>query len=156
MRRPAGILEHGNLIVERLPFSTEHMSAGNDHVDLVGAGLDGTPDLRDSLGKRRKSGRESRRDRGYVNPASFDSAARRFDERMVHAHSRYLDFETFDAQLLHDFLPERLARLSAKPKHAFIRIVTRKRGKVHARDGAQQPRGLPFLFHRAASYQGLR
>src|SRR6266481_1909226 len=126
MRRPAGILEHGNLVVERLPFSTEHMSAGNDHVDLVGASLDGTPDLRDSLGKRRKSGRESRRDRGYVNPASFDSAARRFDERMVNANSCHFDFQTFDAQLLYDFLPERLTCFGAKPKYTLIRIVTGK------------------------------
>src|SRR5882762_1453224 len=120
MRRPAGILEHSNLIVERLPLSTEHMSAGDDHVDFVGAGLDGSPDFGDSFGQRRKSGRESRRDRGNMNPASFDSAARRFDERMVDTNSRHLDLQTFDSKLLHDLLLDGLARLGAKPKHAIV------------------------------------
>src|SRR5882672_1230462 len=154
MRRPAGILEHSNLIIERLPLSTEYMGPGDDHVNLVSAGLDGAPDLRDSLGKRRKSGRESRRDRGHVNPASFNSAARRFDERMVDAHRRYFDLQAFDAQLLHDFPLERLASLGAKPKYTLICVVTRKRGEVHARNGAQQPPGLPFSLHRTASHQG--
>jgi hypothetical protein len=45
-----------------------------------------------------------------VNPASFNSAARRLDESVVDAHSRHFDFQTFDAQLLHDFLLEGLAR----------------------------------------------
>src|SRR5882724_8209056 len=95
MRWPAGILEHGYLVVERLPLSTEHMSARDDHVDFVGAGFDRTPDLGDSFGKRRQTGRESRRDRGNVDPASFYSPARRFDERVVHADGRNPDIQAF-------------------------------------------------------------
>jgi hypothetical protein len=57
---PARILEHGNLIVERLPLATEHMRAGDDCVDFVCAGLDRTPDFGDSFSERRKPGRESR------------------------------------------------------------------------------------------------
>src|SRR6266850_5680356 len=156
MRRPAGIFEHGNLIVERLPLSTEYMGPGDDNVDFIRAGLYGATDLGNSFGKRRKPGRESRRDRGHVNSASFDSAARCFDESMVDAHSRHLDLQAFDTKLLHDFLLDGLARFGTEPKYAFIRVVTRKRGEVHARDGAEQPRGLPLFFHRTASHQGLR
>src|SRR6266481_6560881 len=141
MRRPAGIFEHGNLIVERLPLSTEYMGPGDDNVDFIRAGLYGAPDFGDSFSKRRKPGRESRRDRGHVNPASFNSAARRLDESVVDAHSCHFDFQTFDAQLLHDFLLEGLARFATEPKYALIRVVTRKRSEVHAGDGAQQPRG---------------
>ncbi len=132
------------------------MGASDDHVDFVGAGLDGTLDFGDSFGEWRKPGRESCRDRGHVNPASFNCAARRLDERVVHANSRHLDLQTFDPKLSHDFLLERLARFGAEPKHALVGVVTRKRGEVHARDGAQQPRGLPLFFHRAASPQRLR
>src|SRR5258708_28163310 len=102
MRRPAGILEHGNFIIERLPPSAEYISARDNDVDLVGARLDGAPDLGDSFGKRRKTGRESRRDRGHVNPASFDSTSRRFDERVVHPHSPNLERQLCDAKLLYD------------------------------------------------------
>src|SRR5882724_8585920 len=116
----------------------------------------GAPDFGDTFGERRKTGREARRDRGHMNPTSFDSAARRFDERVVHAHGRYLDLRAFNAKLLHDSLLEGLARFGAKPKHALVSIVTGKRGEVHARNGAQQPRGLPFFLHRASSHQGLR
>src|SRR6266436_2749110 len=156
MRRPPGILEHGNLIVERLPLSTEYMGPGDDNVDFIRAGLYGAPDFGDSFGTRRQPGRESRRDRGHVNSASFNSAARRLDESVIDAHGRHLDLQAFDTKLLHDFLLERLPRLGTEPKHAFIRVVTRKRGEVYARDGAQQPRGLPLFFHRTASHQGLR
>src|SRR6267378_1397822 len=123
MRGPARIFEHGNLIIERLPLPAEHMSAGDDHVDLVGAGLDGTPDLGDAFGKRRKAGRESRRDRGYVNPASFDLAARRLDERVVDAHRGNFDLQALDPKFLDDFLLQGLARFGAKPPYPLIRIV---------------------------------
>src|SRR5713101_444640 len=126
MRRPAGIFEHGNLIVERLPLSTEYMGPGDDNVDFIRAGLYGAPDFGDSFGKRRKTGGESRRDRGHVNSASFNSAARRFDESVVDAHGRHLDLQAFDTKLLHDFQLERLARLGAKSKYTLVRIVTRK------------------------------
>src|SRR6266478_2104798 len=122
MRRPAGIFEHGNLIIEGLPRSTEYMGAGDDHVDFVGAGLDGAPDFGDSFGERRKSGRESRRDRGHVNSASFDSTARRLDESVIDAHCCHLDFQAFDTKLLHDFLLDGLARFGTESKYALIRI----------------------------------
>src|SRR3982074_599997 len=156
MRRPAGILEHGKLIVERLALSTEHMSAGDDDVDFIGAGLDGAPDFGDSFGERREPGGESRRDRGHVNPASFNSAARRLDESVVDAYRRYLDVQALDAQLLHDFLLERLASFGTEPKYTLVRVITGKRGQVHAGEGAEQARGLPLFFHRASSYEGLR
>src|SRR5437867_12009020 len=117
MRRPAGIFEHGNLIIEGLPLSTEYMGAGDDYVDFIGAGLDGAPDFGDSFGKRRKTGGETRRDRGHVNSASFDSTARRLDESVIDAHGRHLDFQAFDTKLLHDFLLDGLASLGAKSKH---------------------------------------
>jgi hypothetical protein len=51
---------------------------------------------------------------------------------------------------------KRLPGLCTKPSHPFVCIVTRERRQVHAGDGAQEPRRLPFFFNRAAGRVGLR
>jgi hypothetical protein len=48
MRRAAGCLEGGNLVIERLPFAAEHMLTRDDHVDLVGTRGNRSLDLGDA------------------------------------------------------------------------------------------------------------
>jgi len=57
-------------------------------VDLVGAGLDGTPISRDSLGQAEESPAGNPVETRLRESASFDSAARRFDDAWYSTHSR--------------------------------------------------------------------
>ena len=49
-----------------------------------------------------------------------------------------------------------LSRFGAKPADAFVGIISRESRQIHARDGAQQPCGLPFFFYGPARDMGLR
>ena len=85
-----------------------------------------------------------------MNAAAFDGTPCGFDEVVINTNSRNLDVEAFDAEFLHEFLLQRLARLCAQAANALVGIVARECGEIHAGDGAQQPRCLPLFFHRAA------
>ena len=64
--------------------------------------------------------------------------------------------QILDAEAFNDVALQRVARLGAEPPHAIGRVVAAERGQVHAGDGAQQPRGLRFLFHGAPRNVGRR
>src|SRR5438132_3137810 len=156
MRGSTSVLERGDLIVQGLPFRAEDVRACNDHVDFVRAGFHRAPDFRDTFLERRKAGRESRGHRGHVNAAPLDGASRALDESVIDAHSRDLDIEAFDAQLLHEFLLKRLPRLGAQAAYTLVRIVSGERRQIHASDGTQEPSRLPFLLYRSPRTDGLR
>src|SRR5438874_958854 len=84
------------------------------------------------------------------------AASRALDESVIDAHSRDLDIEAFDAQLLHKFLLKRLPRLGAQAAYTLVRIVSGERRQIHASDGAQEPSRLPFLLYRSPRSDGLR
>src|SRR5437588_10657246 len=156
MRGSTSVLERGDLIVQRLPFRAEDVRAGNDHVNLVRAGFHRAANFRDALFKRRKTGRESRGHCCHMNAAAFNGASRALDESVIDAHSRDLDIEAFDAQLLHKFLLKRLPRLGAQAAYTLVRIISGERRQIHASDGAQEPSRLPFLLYRSPRSDGLR
>ena len=156
VRWAAGLLERGDLIVEFLPSSAEDVSPGDDDVDLVRSGLDRAANFGDALGHRRKASGKSRGNGRHSNAAAFERPRRRFDKAVIDANRRDLDFEFFDLQLLYQVVLDGLPGLGAQAAHALVGVVAGKSGQIHAGDGAQQPGGLPFFFHRAARNVSLR
>src|SRR5205807_2897987 len=137
MRGPASVFERCDFIVERLPFSAEDVRARDDHVDFVGAGLHRAPNFRDAFLKRRKTGGESRGYRGNMNAAALDGPPRGFDEGVINADGSDLDREALDAQLLYEFLLNRLPRLGAQAANTLVGIVAGECRQIHAGNGAQ-------------------
>jgi len=108
-----------------------------------------TPDLatRSASGKDRQGSVETR-----LRESAPSTRGAPSDERVVDAHRGHFDLQALDPKFFDDFLLEGLARFGAKPPYRSS-VCRRKRGEIHARDGAEQPCGLPFLFHRAASHR---
>jgi hypothetical protein len=72
---------------------------------------------------------------------------------VVDADGRDRRREVFHAERLDEIRAQRVPRLGAQPPHVARRVIAAERGEVHERDGAQQPRRLPFLLHRPACAQ---
>src|SRR5260370_28931876 len=60
--------------------------------------------------------------------------SRGFDEVVINTNSRNLDVEAFDAQFLHEFLLQRLARLCAQAANALVGIVARECGEIRSEE----------------------
>src|SRR6267378_4756586 len=156
MRGPASVFERGDFIVKRLPFTAKDVSACDDHVDFVGAGFHRAPNFRHPPFEGRKTGWESRGDRGDMNAAALNRAPRGFDEGVINADGSDLDIEALDAKLLYELVLNRLSRLGAQTANTLVGVVAGECRQIHAGDGAQEPSRLPFLFYRSPRADGLR
>src|SRR5581483_7155322 len=82
---PAGFLEGGDLVVEGVPLAVEDVGAGDDDIDLAGAGFDGAADLLDARFERREPGGEAGGDGGDRDSGAFESLDGGFDEEALDA-----------------------------------------------------------------------
>src|ERR1700704_763035 len=156
MRWPASVLERGDLIVERLPFSAEDVRACDHHIDFVCAGFYRAPNFRHALLERRKTGRKSRGNRSHMNAAPLDGTPRGFNEGVIDTHGSDLDLEALNPELLNEFVLNRLSRLGAQAANALVRVVAGECRQIHAGDRAQEPCCLPFFLYRSTGAYGLR
>jgi hypothetical protein len=63
--------------------------------------------------------------------------------------------QLLDPKLLFNFLLNGMPALRAQTAYALIGVVAGKSGQIHAGDGAQKPRRLPFFFHGSPRDLGL-
>jgi hypothetical protein len=82
-----------------LNAATEDVRAGNYHVNLVRACLDRAPNFSHALNKRRKAGRETRRDRRHVDVRTLKRAQGHLHKRVVHTNRGHGQSETFNSKL---------------------------------------------------------
>ena len=75
MRLAAGLLDLDDLLEDRQVVAGQEGAAVDDHVDLVGAGLDRRARLGDLDVAERLAGREAGRDAGDLDASSRASAA---------------------------------------------------------------------------------
>ena len=132
------------------------MGAGDDYINFLRSGFDGTVDLCHALGEWRKSGGKSCRNRRNPHPAALECPQRCFHKRVINADGGNLDIQLFDSQPLYQVMLNWLPRFCAKPAYTFLGVIARQGCEIHARDGAQQPCSLPILLHCPASNMSLR
>src|SRR5581483_5026746 len=151
---PAGFLEGGDLVVEGVPLAVEDVGAGDDDIDLAGAGFDGAADLLDARFERREPGGEAGGDGGDRDSGAFESLDGGFDEEVVDADGADVEVEGLDAEGADEMVFERAARFGAEALDALGGVVAGEGGEVHAREGAEEPGGLEVLFDGAAGADG--
>ncbi len=156
MGRTGRSAEGLHLVVERGPVGGEHVGAGDDDVDLPGAGRHRGLDLGDPQPERREPGGKSGGHRGHRNAAPLEGPDRRLHEGVVDAHRGHREAQVSRAQRLQQILAHRMARLGAEAQDPPGRVVARQRREIDQRDGAEQPARLPGGLDRAASRNGGR
>ena len=149
-------MKDSDFVIKCLPFASENVGSRDHHVDLVRAGFYRAPNLSDALSQRRQAGGESGGNRGYTNTAALKRPPRGLDKRVIHTDGRDLDLKTLNSQPLFQIGLNRMPALGTQAAHALVGVIPGERGQVHATDGAEQPRGLPFFFHRATGNLALR
>ena len=77
-------------------------------------------------------------------------------KRVIHADRGNFNIQFFDAESLDQVMLNRLPRFGAQASNALLGVIAGERCEVHAGDGAQQPRRLPFLLYRPARGVTLR
>src|SRR5579863_9043165 len=90
-----------------------------------------------------------------MNAGAFERAQGSFNEGMINADCSYIDLERFNPKLPHQFCLKRLPCFSAEATHSLLSVIAGERGEVHAGDGAEQPRRLPFFFNAATTNMRL-
>ena len=83
--RPQAALKARDLVVERRPVAAQHVLAGDDDVDLVGAVGDRSLDLGEPRLERREARRKSRRHRGDRDAGAGKRLLRRRNEAVIDA-----------------------------------------------------------------------
>ena len=58
-----------------------------------------------------------------------------------------------NAEGLHQISSQGMHRFGAQSPHVAWRVVSGQGGEVHTANSTQQPRSLPFLFHRSTPRQ---
>ena len=153
MRRPAGLAHRRDLVVERAPLAAEHMSAGDDDVDLARALADRVADLVEPQLQRREAGGKAGRDGGDGNSRAFERLHRRADHGRIDADRRDRGLKVRETERGEKLLAQGTARLGAEAAHALGRVVAGKRREVDAGHRLHEPGGLVFLLDRAAGRQ---
>ena len=151
----ACLFERGDLIVKFLPSAAKDVRACDHNVNILCPRFDRAADFRYALGQGRKSCGESGGDSGNSHTAAFKRPSGCFHEPVIDANRCNLEVEIFDTQAFHEFVQNRSPGLRAQASDALVCVVSRKGGKVHARDGPQQPCCLPIFFHRATRHMTL-
>src|SRR6516225_5811874 len=154
--RAARVFKRHYFVVQLLPLRPEHVRARYYHVNFPRPRFDRSAHFGNPLFQRIQPCWKTRRNRSHGNLCAFQRPPRRFHEQVIHAHSSHLYVQALNPQFSLDFLLDRVPRLRTQPPHALIRVVTRKSGQVHTRDGSQQPRDLPILLHRSPGHQSRR
>ena len=85
MRRSAGLAHRRDLVIERAPFAAEHMSAGDDDVDLARALANRIADLVEPLLQGREPGGKAGGDGGDRNPRTLERLHRGRDHGRIDA-----------------------------------------------------------------------
>ena len=147
---PQACLKGGDFVVQSLPLAIEDVRAGDDDVDLRGAGFHRTANLLDALGERREAGGKSSGDGGDGDAGSLQRFDRGFNEGVIDADGGDGEVKLFDAEALDQMALQRIAGLGAQPPYAVGGIVAAERGQVHAGNGAKQPRRLILFLDGAA------
>ncbi len=150
----AGVLEGGDLVVERVPLAVEDVRAGDDDVDLGGAGFDRAANLLHAGFERREAGGEAGGDGGDGDAGAFERLDGGLDEGVVDADGADVQVEVFDLESLDEVVFEGAAGFGAQTLHALGGVIAGERREVHAGDGAEQPGGLPVLLDAAAGADG--
>ena len=88
MRGPAGFAHRRDFVVERAPVAAEHMSAGDDDVDLARALADRIADLVEPQLQRREPGGKAGRDGGDGDSRTLQRLHRRADHGRIDADRR--------------------------------------------------------------------
>ena len=156
VRVAARLAHRAHLIVERRPVLGEHVGAGDDDVDLLGAGGHGCVNLADALLERRKTGGKAGGYRRHRNPRAFERIERGLDEGVVDADGSHSDGQPVGAHRLEQVGPDRAPGLGAEPPDPAGSVVAREGGEVHQGDGAKQPCRLPFALDRPAGPERRR
>lgn len=149
----AGGTEIAHLVIECLPVARQHMLAGDDDIDFLGAIGDGGFDLAQLHVMRDQAGRKTGGDGCHRDTGPFERLDGGGNETMIDAHGTGRDTATAHADRIEQILAHRLARLGAEPLDALRRVVAIERREVDAGNGFQQPGGLRVLLHRAATGQ---
>src|SRR5271163_970251 len=156
MRMTGGLLERRYLIVESLPASAENVCSGDDDIDLMRASLHRAANFINPLLQRRQTGRETSGDSGNVYSAAFERAQCCLYKWVVDADGGDFNLQFFDPEFLFQLRLDGMAAFGAQAAHALISVVAGEGGQIHAGDGAQKPRRLPFFFYSPARDLGLR
>ena len=149
MRGAAGLTHRRDLVVKRLPAAGQHMFAGNDDVDFIGALIDGIADFLKPQVQRHQTGGKAGGDAGDRDAGALKRAHGMGDHGRIDADRAGGQAHVADAKARDDMGRQRLACLGAKPAHAFGGVVARKRRQVDAAHGIQQPCRLPVLLDAA-------
>src|SRR5438270_1899237 len=152
----ASLFESRDFVIERLPASAEHVSTSDDNINLLSSGSYRAPNLADPLRQRRQSSGKSGRNGGDIDVGAFERTQSSLDKCVIHTYGCHLEVEVLKPELLHNGLLHWLTSLCAETQYALLGVITGKSSQIHAGDGAQQPRCLPFLLHRTTSHQALR
>ena len=141
MRLAGRLLDLDDLLEDRQVVAGQEGAAVDDHVDLVGAGLDRRADLGDLDVAERLARREPRRDAGDLDRRALERVLRLGDERRVDAHRG-------------DGRDRRVARLRAHRLDAHRpdlarRVLSLEGRQVHHRDRELERPHLRRLLDRA-------
>ena len=153
MRSPAGFAHRRDLVVERAPVAAEHVSAGDDDVDLTRALGHSVADLLEPLLQGREPRGKAGRDRSDRNPRALERPDRGGDHGRIDADRSDRKPEIGNVERGENLVAQRAARLGAEPAHALGRVVARERRQVDASHRLHEPGGLVFLLDRAAGGQ---
>ena len=153
MGMAARLAHLAHLVVKGAPLALEHMLAGDDDIDLVGAGFHRIADFSEANGERRQPGGKAGGDRGDGNGGALKRLDGMRHHGRVDADRARRQAHVGDAERFDNARGKRLARLGAQAPHAALGVVAGERGQVDAADRIDQPGGLVGLLDRAAPGQ---
>ena len=151
VRVAAGLAVGHHLVVQRLPVAGQDVLAGDDDVDLGGAGGHRQFDLAQLGFHAGQAGREGGRHGGDRQAALQDLRRPAGSSRGTRRRRRW-SASSRPSACIRSARSGRMA-LRAQALDAARGVVAGQRGQVDALDGADQPGGLVFLLDRAAVRQ---
>ena len=118
------------------PIASQHIIAGDDHVNFFCACFHGLLNLPNALWQRSLSRRKTCRNRGNWNSRALKRVNCIRDTVGVHAHRTNGDPLAVQSKFFQHIGAERLFGFGAQTMNAPRRIVAREGGQVNAGDGA--------------------
>lgn len=153
VRIATAFAKSSHLVIEGGPIAAEDMCAGDDDVDLAGAGLDRFLDFEQARAEGGLAAGETSGDGGDGDIAATEGAARIVDATVVDADGSDLR-RLGEAEGGDQLRAERLARFGAEAQDAGGGVAAFEGGEVDAGEGAQEPGGLPLALDGAAGGEG--
>ncbi len=138
-----------------MPVAGEHMRAGDDHIDLARARLDGLLDLTDALGKRRLAGWETGGNRSYRDIRAAQRLDGILDPAGIDTDRSHVDLFALQGHPGKHIRTNGMFGLCAQTLDTAGSVVASQGGQVNTGDCAQEPGSLPILLDGAAFGQGF-